>query len=287
MDTLSVNPAFAELIKQLSGAGKIFSSVMPSDTCFENLILIEFSNESQYDLLIDFHDKFDLELPDGLLSIAGSGNKFHGWRKRPWKALKGNIHLSVYLRPEREIKHFGAAFLSLSAVSVVNTLDELLKTDSKASIKWVNDVFVDDAKICGFLANSQLRGNSVTSVVLGIGLNVLAEPDIEPTAYVPATTAMNKHIAGKQISESEVFVKLIGHLSDNYQKILKGEYDYLYNEYYSRSAVIGRYAEIYTDLPDGTDILSHSGLANTIGKDLELYLENNDKPITAGRLVLK
>ncbi len=39
-------------------------------------------------------------------------------------------------------------------------------------IKWVNDIYVDDKKICGILIENVFSGNAVSSSIVGIGLNV-------------------------------------------------------------------------------------------------------------------
>jgi len=44
--------------------------------------------------------------------------------------------------------------------------------DEPVLVKWPNDVVVGGRKLCGILAESQIRGQEVVAVALGIGLNV-------------------------------------------------------------------------------------------------------------------
>ena len=59
-----------------------------------------------------------------------------------------------------------------AAVAVCKAIEEL--TDKKPKIKWVNDVYLGDKKICGILteAVTDFETQTVTSVIIGIGMNI-------------------------------------------------------------------------------------------------------------------
>jgi BirA family biotin operon repressor/biotin-[acetyl-CoA-carboxylase] ligase len=44
--------------------------------------------------------------------------------------------------------------------------------DCDIAIKWPNDIYVDDKKICGILIENTLSGNCIGRSIVGIGLNV-------------------------------------------------------------------------------------------------------------------
>ena len=60
----------------------------------------------------------------------------------------------------------------LAATSVAQSLDELCKTDFK--IKWVNDILLNNKKICGILSESSIDAlnRKVNYAVVGIGINL-------------------------------------------------------------------------------------------------------------------
>ncbi|MBP5405464.1 MAG: biotin--[acetyl-CoA-carboxylase] ligase [Clostridia bacterium] len=63
-----------------------------------------------------------------------------------------------------------AAFLThIAAVAVAEAIREVTKLSAR--IKWVNDVYLDDKKVCGILTESVLREGR-RSYVLGIGINI-------------------------------------------------------------------------------------------------------------------
>ncbi len=42
----------------------------------------------------------------------------------------------------------------------------------RVEIKWPNDIYVGDRKICGILIENRLQGNTIKESIIGIGLNV-------------------------------------------------------------------------------------------------------------------
>ena len=62
-------------------------------------------------------------------------------------------------------------------------------TSCKPNIKWPNDIYVNEKKISGVLIENSLRGNDVTTSVIGIGININQET-FEDTGY-KATSLKN------------------------------------------------------------------------------------------------
>ena len=80
------------------------------------------------------------------------------------------IYFSIILRPE--LKAFEAVLITTAAaVAVCRAVKET--TGAEAQIKWVNDIYVNERKICGILteALTGFESGSVECVILGIGLN--------------------------------------------------------------------------------------------------------------------
>lgn len=251
------------------------------------ILVRESSNRSQYDIVNSLNAR-NVKLPHGILCMAGEGGNFHGFRDRPWISPAGNIYLTAYLAPRRKLNNFGAAFLALAAVSAIDTIDRIPGLDWKAGIKWVNDILIDGAKVCGVLAHTQQEGENVTSAVLGIGLNVLTTPVLEATPFVPAAAALKDFMPGRRgIDVRDVLRKLCISLSENYELLLTSGHKSLLDKYRCRSLVINREVEICLDLQDDGKQLMHKGTVESIGENLELYLAGLDTPVTRGRLILK
>ncbi len=64
-------------------------------------------------------------------------------------------------------------FLISMAVSIaIQRVVNRWLTTAEVSIKWPNDIYVDDHKICGILIENRLHGSQIKESIIGVGLNV-------------------------------------------------------------------------------------------------------------------
>ena len=106
-------------------------------------------------------------LDDFTVVVADYQTNGKGRNDRTWISEKGdNFLFSLLVKNKEIIKE--ASYLSLvAAVSIYEFLHEKLHIEN-ISIKWPNDIYVNEKKICGILLEGQLP----EYVVIGIGLNV-------------------------------------------------------------------------------------------------------------------
>lgn len=284
----AVSGGLLALVKRLFGRDSCLARRHPNLAGWRFGLVSEHARNSQYDAVCDL-GRNNTILPDGLFCVAGSGDKFHGQRGRSWDSPPGNIYLTAHFAPEKQIDGFGVAFPILAAVSVVETIDSIPGLRGKAGIKWVNDIFLNEKKVSGFLAcNHNIQG-AVSSVTIGIGLNVSAAPTLKPTPYVPGATSLIDHCGDSQaISPALLLPILLTRLWKNYEIIIAGKYRQLLDIYRRRSIIIGRDVKIMSD-PHETDQPEKTiaeGIVSRIGDNLELYLEGRTEPIIQGRLIL-
>lgn len=92
------------------------------------------------------------------------GRKFHSPKK-------AGIYMSILLRPQM---HSSRAFLitTATAVAVAEAIENI--SNKKTKIKWVNDIYCDNKKVCGILteASFDFESGIIDHAVLGIGINV-------------------------------------------------------------------------------------------------------------------
>ncbi len=263
------------------------SSLKLRDEKFWNyLFIVEEANSSQFDILVKLSSRKN-KLPDRLVCIAEKGDGFHGFRNRAWSAQKGNIHLSIFFKPQKSFENFHAALLILSAVSIIETIDSLPDLNGEASTKWVNDIIIGNAKIAGVITQTASMGNKITGAVIGIGLNVETKPEIVTDKFTPRAACLKDFTNSSKCNVNFILKELLKNLAKNITQINLGEYRELYEIYCSRSAVIGKQAAIYSDSVDGaSEELIISGKVASIKENLELVFENNNQSITKGRLAL-
>jgi BirA family biotin operon repressor/biotin-[acetyl-CoA-carboxylase] ligase len=286
VDYSTVDPNLIELMKELYCEKSVYKRSSRRKGRWSYGFIVKKAPSSHFDLLIQLSQQ-NVELPDGIICHAGSGQKFHGQRGRPWEAPEGNIHLSVYLAPKKKIKGFHIGFPVLAAVSLIDTLDALKGLEGRAKIKWVNDVLIDGAKVAGFLVHTLSSENTVLAAILGIGLNVEKTPRVKPDPFVPKVGSLRSFVQDPSISNRKnVLPLLLQCLDKNYRGMLEGKYKELLESYRKRSLVIDQSVKILSDIPGKGYKEIASGVVKDIGDNLELILKGEKKSVTKGRLIL-
>ena len=143
---------------------------------------------------------------------AGKGRNDRIWFSNPGE----NLMFSLLIKDENLLKKFSS--LSIIRAAIVAELIESFGAKD-VSIKWPNDVFIKDKKICGIL----LEGQILEYLVIGVGLNV-NQKSFPNGLRKPATSLsleLNKDIKVDDLKE-RLFAQMAKELSDlNYLKYLK------------------------------------------------------------------
>ncbi len=253
---------------------------------WSHTFVADYSPHSHFDLLIRLIRE-GCDLPGGLICQAKSGRKFHGQRRRPWQTLEGNLHLTLLWKPPKRVHNFTTGFQILAAVSLIETIDTLQGFRNTAQIKWVNDIWIDGCKVAGFLVHTMSAGDSVSDVILGIGLNVEKSPELPADDYVPGAACLADFASDPSVCRIDrVLALLLQRLSANYELLLLGHYGRLLEIYRERSLIIGREVRIMTDSEGEKPEETACGEVEKIGEFLELHIKGYPKPITHGRLIV-
>lgn len=105
---------------------------------------------------------------EGLCIVAREQTAGRGRHGRTWVSNPdAGLYLSIVLRPKIESRYLPLITL-MTGVAVHDALAEF---GIDADIKWVNDLLVDEKKICGILAETA-DTTLGTAVVVGIGINI-------------------------------------------------------------------------------------------------------------------
>lgn len=275
----------SSLTEKLLHSGQVYSGESHLAQFWKYAFLVRRARESQFDLLAETSDT-NQDLPNGILCCAGSGEGFHGQHDRPWVTLPGNVHISALFLPHQRLANCGIAFTVVAVVTVLQVLDSMGL--SRAKVKWVNDILVDEAKVGGVLIHIKTQGEKVISALVGIGLNVEKIPHVEPTPFVPEVAALRYLVEDPEFcTQARVFRRLAAELAKNYDRLLDGNLPELMEIYRRRSIVIGRTVTVFEDSDVKGLTKIASGRVKSIGDNLELKLEGERTPIWRGRLVLE
>lgn len=128
-----------------------------------------------------------------------------GRRERAWYSPPGNLYMSALLRLDAAASRLPELSF-VTALAVADTVDALLPRQTRATLKWPNDVLVNGGKIAGILLE-----NADSAVIVGVGLNVLFAP--HNVAYKTTTLAASGGIATVDGARDLLLEKLGAHLA--------------------------------------------------------------------------
>lgn len=154
--------------------------------------------------------------PHGSLFVADEQTRGRGRRGNLWLAAPSeSLLFSVLLRPELELTQVSALTLAVG-LSLRDAVAPLL-TDA-VQLKWPNDLYVSGKKLAGVLVESQLQGERLQAVVVGVGLNV-STLDFPPEI---ATRATSLALLGASSLDREALLQAVLNALalrlDNYQR---------------------------------------------------------------------
>jgi birA, biotin-[acetyl-CoA-carboxylase] ligase region len=100
---------------------------------------------------------------------AGRGQRGNTWHSARGQNLLCSIrHHPTFLRPQQQF-----ILSQLIALTITDGLSELLPdADEHLRIKWPNDIYWDDRKLCGILIEYELSATSIEQAIIGFGVNV-------------------------------------------------------------------------------------------------------------------
>lgn len=196
---------------------------------------------------------------------AGMGR--HG--KAFYSPSATGLYLSIVTHPNKNVADVVFS-TSASAVAVTRAIEKL--TGISAEIKWVNDIFVGDKKVCGILTQTVYSHGIVSSLITGIGINISTSvfPDEIKKTASSLNTVVDRNILAAEIA-NEVF-----------EILENGSNDFL-DEYREKSNVIGKEITFYQD---GT---AHSASAIGIDDTGGLIVDEGGKrhTLTSGEISLR
>ena len=154
-------------------------------------------------------------LPEGSVVWADFQTAGRGQIGHTWESEAGtNLTFSVVLYPTCLPANRQFLISQIASLSVKQTLDAYTEG---ITVKWPNDVYWHDRKICGMLIEHEVMGTSLDTSILGIGLNV-NQTEFRSDAPNPVSLYQ---ITGKKQPLDALLDEFIRHLYANYLLLLQ------------------------------------------------------------------
>lgn len=158
---------------------------------------------------------------------AGRGQGGNTWESEPGKNLLFSLLVHPTFVPVRE------QFI-LSMAIALTMRDVLAEYIPDVSIKWPNDIYYKDKKICGILIENHLSAHGIKDCVMGVGLDV-NQREFHSDAPNPVSLYQ---ILGRETPLDELLDKIVKKFQEYYKAIEFNSYEEiiaLYMSYLYRS----------------------------------------------------
>lgn len=151
----------------------------------------------------------------------GRGQRGNKWESEDGKNLLFSFVIFPKELPAR--KHF--ILLQITALALFDTLSEYTEG---ISIKWPNDIYWKDKKICGTLIENDLRGMNIERSISGTGVN-LNQKIFRSDAPNPVSLSL---ITGQEYDIETVLHKIMTYASGYYRMYENGENETIRKKYF-------------------------------------------------------
>lgn len=180
-----------------------------------------------------------------VISDCQSGGK--GRLGRRWESPAGvNLYCSIILRPDL-LPNEASRLTFLSAVAVADAIEGI--TGLAPTIKWPNDLLLNEKKVAGLLNEMSAETDRVGFVILGIGVNInMTEEQFPSDLRSPATSL--RIATGGAVERAAFAVRLFTELAAAYQRFQLEGFDPVREAWSRRCNAFGR--DVSVDLGNST-----------------------------------
>lgn len=130
-----------------------------------NIIWLESTDSTNDELRRRLNLSGNLTIIAAERQSAGRGQGDHTWHSEPGR----NLTFSVLLR-HRCLKASDA--LAVTSIMALGIRDYLHTKGIEPWIKWPNDIWVSEKKICGILVENSMRAGKIDFSIVGVGLDL-------------------------------------------------------------------------------------------------------------------
>lgn len=205
---------------------------------------------------------------------GGRGRFDRKWASVPRKDLTFTLSLSID-RPASEFYKF----TMLAGLAVYNAVRDILPAPRAPEapspcIKWPNDIYIGDRKLCGILSEMIAEEMRIVSIVIGIGINVNSE-------NLPENAISVKNITGADTDRNKLLSSIIKYFDGLFARYQSGGFSSIFVEWKKSLGWIGK------------DVSFNDGLRTVSGRLSDIYengavvikIEGADRVFYSGDLI--
>jgi len=164
----------------------------------------------------------------------GKGQDQNAWESEANKNLTFSIILyPVFLNPSEQFR-----LIEVASLGITDFIKTLISSDLEIKIKWPNDIYIGDRKLCGTLVQNSIVGAKLTECIIGIGLNV---NQVRFLSDAPNPVSLTQ-ITGVSYNLHQCLAELCTYIDNRYLQLKNKHYSLLETDYLS---ILYRFNELH------------------------------------------
>lgn len=191
--------------------------------------------------------------PEGTITLCEEMSKGRGRLGREWIAGKGGLWFTLILRPQ-QINALQIIPLMVG-VCVAEAIYNVFNLNS--TVKWPNDVLINEKKVAGILVEGKLEAYGVTYLLVGVGINI---NNYLPESLRDHATSL-KDLIGYPLPRTPLLKKTLELIDEYYTYLLANDVKYVINRWRRLNSTIGRKVRVH---------LINNVIIEGIAKDVDL-----------------
>ncbi len=211
----------------------------------------------------------------------------------------GGIYMTFILEPRFDTSR-SVLITTAASVAVCKAIEKV--TGISCRIKWVNDIYMKDKKICGILteAVTDFESGHIDHIVLGIGINYSTSRSVFPEELsgiagslfenAPKTAAVNDSQPSEGITRNRLIAEVINQMLEINENLESRDF---IEEYKSRSFVLGKEILVIPTAGPGKDRNLTEGIpASAIDIDgdgglVVRYRDGTEQTLNSGEISIR
>jgi BirA family biotin operon repressor/biotin-[acetyl-CoA-carboxylase] ligase len=185
-------------------------------------------------------------LKKNALVVSSKQLQGRGRLGRVFESPNGGVYFSLLLNTEKSTED-NLLVTSAASVAISRAIKKVCNKDTK--IKWVNDIYYNEKKVCGILTEGiiDMEVGNIGAMVVGIGINFSTKlQDFDASLHSIVTSLYDgDDDVPSNVSQTLLVSTAVKELFNIWDNI--SEDKSFLDEYRDRSNVIGKYVNLYSN----------------------------------------
>lgn len=170
-------------------------------------------------------------VPEVCVAVADVQRRGRGRQGRTWEVPPGaGLLVSCGFRPAWLAARHGWRLVAVAALAMADAAEEVAGLrDGTVGLKWPNDLVAESPggtlrKLAGVLAETAGDATSLSTAVVGTGVNVQWDRDAFPPAFAGDMTSLSE-LAGRPVDRDALLDAFLGRLELRHEALRLGRFD--------------------------------------------------------------